>query len=110
AAFTIAGATAWRMGARGLAIPACLVWCAFIARGRSMVRPESLVFPLLAAQQWILESRRRGGRDRAWLLVPLTVLWINLHVSYVLSLAVTGVHLVADSLAAWRGRREGGRP
>ena len=108
--FAIAGVTARRMGARGLAIPACLLWCAFLARGRSMVRPESLGFVLLAVQMVILAARRRGGRDRSWWIVPLTALWINVHVSFVFSLAITGLHLAVEVVEAARGRRAWSRP
>ncbi len=103
AAFGIALATARRMGARGLTAVIAVTWCALLYRQRSMGRPETLASVLLATQMWILESRRRGGRDRSIALVPLTWLWANAHVSWYLPLLLTGFHVLAESLGAARG-------
>jgi hypothetical protein len=104
ATFAIAGATARRMGARGLAVVVAIVWCALLFRQRSMVRPETLAYLLLAAQMWILETRRRGGSDRSAALVPIAWIWANAHATYYLSLAITGFHVLDEFLATWRGK------
>ena len=108
AAFGLAAFTARRMGARGATAVLAIVWCALLARQRSMVRPETLAGVLLAAQMAILEVRRRGGRDLTPWLVPLTCAWINLHVSWYYALALTGFHVAAESFAVLR-RRPGAR-
>jgi hypothetical protein len=99
-----------RAGATGLAALFVLLWCAVLYRFRSQVRPETLIAVLLAAQLWLLESRRARqsvrpaptGIDPAWWLVPLAAVWINVHLSYVLGLFVTAAYLL-DEL--WRARR-----
>ena len=115
-----------RAGATGMAALFVLLWCGVLYRFRSQVRPETLVVVLLAAQIWLLEARRaRQGRkaaqgavpgaaaspeaaagaqgiDRAWWLVPMAAVWINVHLSYVLGLFVTAAYLL-DEL--WRARR-----
>jgi hypothetical protein len=108
ATFAIAGLTARRMGARGLTVVIAIVWCALLFRLRSMVRPEMLACLLLAIQMWVLETRRHGGRDHSRWLVLVAWLWANVHVSYYLSLTLTGFHLLDELVAALR-RRPGAR-
>lgn len=95
-----------RLGARGLAPLVAIVWCASIARHRSMLRPEMFAGLLLVLELWMLERRRAGDRRIAWGLVPLACLWINAHVSYPLFFEV-GLAYLAD---AWVRRREGAAP
>ncbi len=109
ATFALAGLAARRMGARGVTVVVAIAWCALLYRSRSMVRPETLACLLLALQVWILETRRRGGPDRSAWIVPITWVWANAHVSYYLPLALTGFHVLAEGLAAGRGR-PGARP
>jgi tetratricopeptide (TPR) repeat protein len=102
AAFGLAWATARRLGARGLTPLVVIAVCALTYRQRSQLRPETLVAVLLALQIWILESRRQGGRDLTWTLVPIAWVWANAHISYPLGFALTGIHL----LEALRTRKE----
>lgn len=104
ATFAIAAATARRMGARGASLVVGLLWCALLFRLRSMVRPETLAGVLLAVQMWILEERRRGGRDHSPWLVPLAWLWINAHLSWYLAPLLTGFHVLAEGISTLRGR------
>lgn len=105
AAFGLAWATARRMGARGLTPLLVVSICALTYRQRSQLRPETLAAVLLALQIWLLELRRHGGRDLAWLLIPVAWVWANAHISYPLGFAITGIHL----LEALRSRRGAGR-
>jgi hypothetical protein len=102
-AFALLWAAARRGGARGLAPLVVIVWCAMIARRRSMCRPEMLCAVLLAAQMWILECRRGGDRRHTWWLVPIAGVWANAHVSYVVFFEV-GLAYLADE---WLRRSEG---
>ncbi|HTM57728.1 MAG TPA: hypothetical protein VL123_04875 [Candidatus Udaeobacter sp.] len=95
ATFALLFAAARKMGARGLAALIILVWCALVYRQRSQIRPETLVAVLLAAEIWILEMWRAGGRDRRPWLILIALLWANAHISYWLGLAVQGIYLVA---------------
>ncbi len=101
-----AARAARRPGSAGLAALFVLLWCGVLYRFRSQVRPETLVAVLLAAQLWLLESRRARaaagdsvrllGLDRAWWVVPIAAVWINVHLSYVLALFVTGAYLLDE--------------
>lgn len=104
--FAFAWAAARRGGARGLAPLVALLWCAMIARQRSMLRPEMLAAVCLAAELWLLERRRAGDARAAWWLPVLACVWINAHVSYPLFFEV-GLAFLAD---AWWRRRDGGAP
>lgn len=64
------------------------------AQDRFEVRPELLSFPLLAAVLMVLDSgRSRDGRGM-WLLVPLMVIWVNVH-----ALFVVGVFAILCAMA-----------
>jgi hypothetical protein len=103
ATFALLGATARRMGTRGLAWLFAIVWCALLYRQRTQVRPETLVGVLLAAQLFVLEGRRGGGPDRTWAVVLIAWIWANAHISYYLGPALTGFYWLDD---VWRARRE----
>jgi hypothetical protein len=54
-------------------------------------RPHLFTLVFLAVSIWLLESDRRGGGRRVWLLAPLVALWANLHGGFVLFLALVGL-------------------
>ena len=88
------------MGAKGFLPLVVISLCAMIYRGRTQVRPETLAAVLLAAEIWLLESRRHGARvNPAW-LVLVAWAWANTHISYYLFFVVLGIHLLAAHLAA----------
>ena len=109
AAFAIGWAAARRMGARGFSPLVAAVLCAMVDRGRTQVRPETLVAPLFALAIWALVQRRDGGRlrlagralDPALLLIPVVWIWANVHLSYWLAFLLIG--------AAWLDERFGRR-
>ena len=109
AAFAIGWAGARRMGARGFSPLVAAVLCAMVDRGRTQARPETLVAPLFALAIYALVWRRDGGRlrvagralDPALLLVPVTWIWANAHLSYWLTFLLLG--------GAWLDERLGRR-
>lgn len=107
-AFGLLWAAARRMGARGLVPLLVMVVCSLVWRGRSQVRPETLVAVLLAAQVWILETRRHGRKDRSWWLIPVAWAWANVHNTWFLGFGVIASHLLHD-LVSGRGREAGDR-
>jgi hypothetical protein len=65
------------------------------------VRPQILSLLLTSTFLWILERHVQVGDssqgDRGlWLLVPLTVLWVNLHSGYALGLALIAIYVVGE--------------
>src|SRR5262245_50546379 len=97
----------------GLIAVALILWSALLWRQRWQCRPETVVAPLLAAELLVLEARRRRGeaasflRDPAWLLVPIHIFWINVHVSYYLGLVVAGGFVLDGFWRRARGDRSG---
>jgi tetratricopeptide (TPR) repeat protein len=117
AAFGLLWLTVRRMGVRSLAALPVLVVAALIYRQRSLVRPEALVVILLAAQLWLLESRRAGGRDRSAWIVAIAWIWANVHYSYHVGLGILTLYALDASWRQWRSRtpeaalaRAGGNP
>ena len=112
-AFGLAGLAARRMGATGAAPLVMLVWCALLGRERSHVRPETLAGILLAAEIFLLESRRNAApsatwwRDRAFGIVPLALVWANAHISYYFGFVVSGAYLMDDLIRSRRALPQG---
>jgi len=108
-AFAVAWAVARRLGARGPAALVAIVGCAMVYRQRLEPRPEMIAVVLLGLELWLLESRRQGGADRAWWIVPLAWVWPNLHVSYYVGWLVLAIFAIADA-GARRGPTTGRTP
>jgi hypothetical protein len=54
------------------------------AHDRFAVRPELLSFPLLIGMLSILEHGRMHEGRRLWLLLPLMIVWVNVHALFVI--------------------------
>jgi len=97
AGFTLAMVLTFRLlkGELGPVAAALLtILVVLVAQDRFAVRPELLSFPLLALVITVLESgERREGRG-LWRLVPLMVVWANVHALYVI-----GVFAILSSMA-----------
>lgn len=98
AAFALLWAAARRMGAAGLSALVAIVVCALVYRQRSLVRPENVVAVLLALELWVLETRRRGGRDLTAWLPAVALAWANVHISWPLGLVVLGAYALDDAV------------
>lgn len=121
-----------RIGAAGLEIvQACLVAGAYLAliriceaagAGRKVavatvlmaaamaydnwhIRPQTYALPLWVAALGIMQRWQRHGAG-AWMLIPLVILWSNLHGTFVLPLVLGGSYLVGEGLRTWRLRGE----
>jgi hypothetical protein len=71
-----------------------------VIQDRFTVRPEMLSFPLLLGILSVLEfARTRDGRG-LWLLVPLMVVWVNVH-----GLFIIGVFAILCALATAPSRK-----
>ncbi len=66
------------------------------------VRPRTFTLLLAAFYLATLWSFDRGeSKKRIWWLVPLMVLWVNLHAGYLIGLVLIGVALMGTVLDAW---------
>ena len=69
------------------------------------VRPQFLAFPIIVAWLGELLDARRQGRAPGWKLLPLMVLWANLHGSFILGIALLGPFGLEALMDNWRNWR-----
>ncbi len=72
------------------------------------MRPQILAYPLFALMLWILWHWQNGRAKFIWLLPLATLLWANLHGSFVLAFVLMGSALIFSEgnrkqLAIWLG-------
>ncbi len=61
------------------------------------VRPQMLSLVLSSVYLFVLERYRTRPESRSvWVLVPLMLLWINLHSGYALGLVIIGIYVIAE--------------
>lgn len=74
------------------------------------VRPQMISFLFTSIYVAVLGEYARGGRAKSlWRLVPLMLVWVNMHGGYALGLALialTGAGTVLDELMRERGERQ----
>jgi len=75
-----------------------LVWVAMTVSERFLIRPEMASFPLLAAVQFVLTDGRTNPRRLRW-LVPLMVLWVNMHSLFILGMGAIALAIGASLVA-----------
>jgi hypothetical protein len=91
-----------------------LIWVAVTVTERFAIRPEMASFPLLAAVQLVLADGRRHPVRLRW-LVPLMILWANMHSLFVLGVAaiafaIGGALLAESRILPIPFRRDGAWP
>jgi len=86
--------------------PAAAVLCVFLAslalRFRLLVRPEILTFPLLLLNLAVLLRLQAARPALAYALLPLQVLWVNIHGSYVFGIGLPALVLIANWIPSGR--------
>ena len=78
-----------------------------------LARPHVFTLLLLSLSMGIIEADRRNRfkSARIWWLVPITLVWTNLHGGFLLLIALLGIATVGSGVEAWIGRAEGrGQP
>lgn len=73
-------------------------WAALMMRPFVTVRPQVWTWLFLTLTVALLYSYWAGRRRSLWLLVPLTVLWVNLHAGYMVGIGVLSLSLLATLL------------
>jgi hypothetical protein len=96
--------TARRRGADALSA-ALFLWMVhlFLVLGYSAVRAQVFTYAFFALYAFLLEEARRTGRWRflGW-LVPVQVVWCNLHGGFVAGLGLVGLYAVGEGLSRRR--------
>jgi hypothetical protein len=61
-------------------------------------RPQMFSFLLSAVVLYLLRDYTQRGRDRLWWLVPLMVLWVNLHAGFSIGFILLGGYVTGEAL------------
>ncbi len=70
-----------------------------------LARPHIFTFLFLAIAFWMLDADRRENSRYVWLLVPLSVLWVNLHGGFFIFLACVVLLALGSTIEAqWAAR------
>jgi hypothetical protein len=78
------------------------VWGALAEAPSWGVRPQTLAWLLVSLWLLILD-RSQQNRRLLWWTLPIMLLWVNLHASYALGLAILAVCMIAELLEVWLG-------
>lgn len=97
-----------RMGVRTIAQAPVLALAALVIAPYATLRPQVLSWLLLAVTLTILASVTAGSRRRLVWLLPLFIVWANLHGLYIVGIGVVGAYalftlLGRTPLAPYRG-------
>lgn len=95
----ILGAVMLRRGVAPLAMCGWTLAALAVSYGYATPRTQSFGYLFLPAVLWLVlaDDGRRWPGARAWLSIPLLVVWANVHGSVLLGAGFVGLH------AAWRG-------
>jgi type IV secretory pathway VirB2 component (pilin) len=73
-----------------------------------LARPHLFTLLFLSVAVWMIEIDRKESSEasarRLWLLVPLTVVWTNLHGGFLALIAVLGLTAIGIAIEAWMKR------
>ena len=68
-----------------------------------LARPHLLTLLLLSISVWMIEEDRKRPSSRIWWLVPLTMVWTNLHGGFLALIVVLGLATVGSAIEAFFG-------
>lgn len=77
-----------------------------------LARPHVFTMLLLSVSVWMIEADRKNPTNRIWWLVPMTVVWTNLHGGFLSLIAVLGLTAAGMAIegfmsrGGWRGAIE----
>ncbi len=72
-----------------------------------LARPHLFTLLFLVLSLWIIEADRRKPDWKIWLLIPLTVLWTNLHGGFLALIVTLGALAVGCAVETWLGSGPG---
>ncbi len=101
-AFALALAFARRSGGSSRSVALVGIVAFFVALPNSAVRTQVFAYPLFVLVFWLLASQARSPSRRVLLVVPLLVLWANIHGSAVLGAGLVILWAFAEIVRAGR--------
>jgi hypothetical protein len=69
-----------------------------------LARPHVFTMLLLSISVWMIEADRKSPSNRIWLLVPITIVWTNLHGGFLSLIAVLGLTAIGMAVEGWLAR------
>jgi len=94
AAYAVAWVTARRGGAGRLGASLALLAAVLTSSNNWSLRPQLFAYPLFAIALWLLYRWQHGHNRLVWALPAISLLWVNLHGSFVILILLTGAALV----------------
>ena len=86
--------TARRLGAGRVGAALVLLFAVLTSSNNWSLRPQLFAFPLFALALFILYRWQKGDRKSVYWLPLISLLWVNLHGSFVMLVLLTGAALV----------------
>src|SRR5207253_1648744 len=75
-----------------------------------LARPHVFTLLLLSVSMGIIEADRRGADPaRIWWLIPITLIWTNLHGGFLVLIGLLGIAALGAAAEAWIHRTPGTR-
>jgi hypothetical protein len=103
ALLALVGSIAWRRE-RATATALALGLMVMAAHDRLFERPELVSFLILAGVLALLDVHRRRGGNAVFWIVPLILLWANVHGLFAVGIALCAMALAAELARPWWGR------
>lgn len=73
-----------------------------------LARPHIFTLLFLSISVWLIECDREKPSRRIWLLIPLTVLWTNLHGGFLALIVLLGLCAAGTAIEAYIAREDWG--
>lgn len=68
-----------------------------------LARPHIFTLLFLSIAVWMIQADRQRASRRIWWLIPLTIVWTNLHGGFLALVAVLGLTAAGTAVEAWLG-------
>jgi hypothetical protein len=75
--------------------------CVGAASIHFLARPHIFTMLLLSISVWMIEADRESPSRRIWWLVPITIVWTNLHGGFLALIAVLGLTAAGMAMEGW---------
>ncbi|MBE3120277.1 MAG: hypothetical protein IMZ50_16180 [Candidatus Atribacteria bacterium] len=93
-AYSLVWLTARRLGAGRIGAALVLLLAVLASSNNWSIRPQLFAYPLFALALYLLYRWQNGDRKAVWWLPLISLLWVNLHGSFVVLVLLTGAALV----------------
>ena len=92
-AYSLVWLTAWRMGAGRIGAALVLLLAILASSNNWSMRPQLFAYPLFALALYLLYRWQNADRHAIWWLPLISIMWVNLHGSFVMLVLLTGAAL-----------------